>query len=64
MPDRNRKQNTRKLAVSAVMISLSAALSVIKVAQMPLGGSDTLQTMLPHRIRSKKNTNTHQQKSA
>lgn len=47
MPDRNRKQNTRKLAVSAVMISLSAALSVIKVAQMPLGGSVTLLSMLP-----------------
>lgn len=47
MPERSRKPNTRKLAVSAVMISLSAALSMIKVAQMPLGGSVTLLSMLP-----------------
>ena len=36
-----------KIAVSAVMIALSTALSMVKVWQMPLGGSITLLSMLP-----------------
>lgn len=38
---------TKKLTFSAVMIALSAVLSVIKVVQMPLGGSVTLLSMVP-----------------
>lgn len=39
--------NTKKLTVSAVMIALAAALSFVKVWQMPLGGAVTLFSMLP-----------------
>ena len=39
--------NTKKLTLSAVMIALSAVLSLIKVYQLPLGGSITLLSMLP-----------------
>ncbi len=37
----------RKITISAVLIALSTVLSVIKVVQMPLGGSVTLLSMLP-----------------
>ncbi len=47
MSEKNRKLNVKKLAMSAVMISLSAALSMVRVAEMPLGGSVTLLSMLP-----------------
>lgn len=36
-----------KLALSALFIALSTVLSLIKVIQMPLGGSVTLLSMLP-----------------
>jgi len=39
--------NTKKLTLSAVMIALSAVLSLVKVYQLPLGGSITLFSMLP-----------------
>ena len=37
----------KKLTLSAVMIALSAVLSMVKVYQLPLGGSITLLSMLP-----------------
>ena len=43
----NQKSNTKRLVVSAIMIGLAAALSMIKVWKMPLGGSITLLSMLP-----------------
>ena len=33
--------------MSAVMVALSAALSMVKIFEMPLGGSVTLLSMLP-----------------
>ena len=39
--------NLKKLTLSAVMIALSAVLSMVKVYQLPLGGSITLLSMLP-----------------
>ena len=41
------KINVQKLCVSAIMIALATVLSMIKVFQMPLGGSITLLSMLP-----------------
>ena len=38
---------TKKLTLSAIMIALSAVLSLVKVYQLPLGGSITLFSMLP-----------------
>ena len=38
---------TKKLTLSAVMIALSAVLSMVKVYELPLGGSITLLSMLP-----------------
>ena len=38
---------TRKLTLSAVMIAMSAVLSMVKVYDLPLGGSITLLSMLP-----------------
>ncbi len=43
----NMKIETKKLTLSAVMIALSAVLSLVRVYQMPLGGSITLLSMLP-----------------
>ena len=37
----------KKITLSAVMIALSAVLSMVKVYQLPLGGSITLLSMLP-----------------
>ena len=37
----------RKLTISAVLVALSTALSLVKVFEMPLGGSITLFSMLP-----------------
>jgi len=37
----------KKLTLSAIMIALSAVLSMVKVYQLPLGGSITLLSMLP-----------------
>lgn len=36
------KIETKKLTLSAVMIALSAVLSLVKVYELPLGGSITL----------------------
>ena len=43
----NKKVNVKKLTMSAVLIALSAALSMVKIFEMPLGGSVTLLSMLP-----------------
>ncbi len=42
-----KKSNIKKLAVTAMLIALSAVLSLIKIWQMPLGGSITLLSMVP-----------------
>lgn len=39
--------NLRKLTVSAILVALSTVLSLVKVFEMPLGGSITLFSMLP-----------------
>lgn len=41
------KLNVKKLTMSAILIALSAALSLVKIFEMPLGGSVTLLSMLP-----------------
>ena len=42
-----KNSNTYKLAVCAIMVALGAVLSLVKVVQMPFGGSVTLLSMLP-----------------
>lgn len=42
-----KKENIQRLCVTAVLVALSTALSLVKVWQMPLGGSVTLLSMLP-----------------
>lgn len=42
-----KKVNVKKLTMSAVLTALSAALSMVKIFEMPLGGSVTLLSMLP-----------------
>ena len=44
---KNKNVNVKKLTMSAVMVALSAALSLVKIFEMPLGGSVTLLSMLP-----------------
>ncbi len=39
--------NVKRLVLTAVLIALASALSLIKIWQMPLGGSITLLSMLP-----------------
>lgn len=41
------KNSLKKLSVSAVLVALSTVLSLVKVWQMPLGGSITLLSMVP-----------------
>ncbi len=41
------KIDTKKLTVSAIMIALATVLSLVKIWEMPLGGSITLLSMLP-----------------
>ncbi len=41
------KFDTKKLTISAIMIALATVLSLVKVWEMPLGGSITLLSMLP-----------------
>lgn len=41
------KANTRKIAVSAILIALGAVLSLIKIWTNPWGGSVTLLSMVP-----------------
>ena len=44
---KTKKIETRRLTISAVMIALSAALSMVRVFEAPFGGSITLLSMLP-----------------
>ena len=44
---KNKNVNVKKLTMSAVMVALSAALSLVKIFEMPLGGSVTLLSMVP-----------------
>lgn len=41
------KTNTKRMVLTALLISLATVLSIIKVIKMPLGGSVTLLSMLP-----------------
>lgn len=43
----NKKTNVKRLVLTAVLIGLGTALSLVKVYQLPLGGSITLLSMLP-----------------
>lgn len=43
----NSKTNIKRLVLTAVLIALGTALSLIRIWQMPLGGSITLLSMLP-----------------
>lgn len=43
----HKKTDVKKLTISAVMTALSMALSMVKIIEMPLGGSVTLLGMLP-----------------
>lgn len=43
----SQKNNVRRLTVTAVLLALSTVLSLVKVWQMPLGGSVTLLSMVP-----------------
>lgn len=45
--DTTQKQKTRILTECSIMIALSTVLSIIKVFEMPYGGSITLASMLP-----------------
>lgn len=47
MEARKQSSFTKKLCVTAVLIALGSVLSLIKVYEMPLGGSVTLFSMLP-----------------
>ncbi len=42
-----KKTNIKRLALTAVLIGMATVLSLIKVYQLPLGGSITLLSMLP-----------------
>jgi len=41
------KENTQRLTLTAIMLALASVLSLIKVYELPLGGSVTLLSMLP-----------------
>lgn len=41
------RTNTRRMVLTALLISLATVLSMVKVLKMPLGGSVTLLSMLP-----------------
>lgn len=43
----NTSTNVKRLVLTAVLIGLGTALSLVKILQMPLGGSVTLLSMLP-----------------
>lgn len=47
MTQTNTSRRTTKLVTAAIMIALATVLSMIKVIQMPMGGSITLLSMLP-----------------
>lgn len=42
-----KKNNTKRLVLTAIMIALATVFSMIKIYQLPLGGSITLLSMLP-----------------
>lgn len=44
---KTQKTNTKRMVLTALLISLATVLSIIKVIKMPLGGSVTLLSMLP-----------------
>lgn len=44
---KNKSEKVKRLVFSAIMISLATVLSMIKVFQLPLGGSITFLSMLP-----------------
>ena len=46
-PKNHKKQNVRILTESAIMIALSTVLSILKIAEMPYGGSVTVASALP-----------------
>lgn len=41
------QNDVKKMVVSAIMVALGAVLSLIKIVEMPFGGSVTLLSMLP-----------------
>lgn len=41
------KNKTRRLIETAVMLALATVLSVLKIAELPYGGSVTFASMLP-----------------
>lgn len=41
------KKNTHRMVVTAILLALGGVLSLIKVYQLPMGGSITLLSMLP-----------------
>ena len=47
MSQMERKTNIKRLVLTAIMIALATVLGMVKVIQMPLGGSVTLLSMLP-----------------
>lgn len=47
MQNEKKKSQVRRLTISAVMIALASVLSLIKVYELPLGGSITLMSMVP-----------------
>jgi thiamine transporter len=42
-----KSENIKRLVITAMLIALAAVLSLVKIWQMPLGGSVTLLSMLP-----------------
>jgi thiamine transporter len=42
-----KSENIKRLVTTAMLIALAAALSLVKIIQLPLGGSVTLLSMLP-----------------
>ena len=47
----NSNTNIKRMVLTAVLIGLGTALSLVKIWQMPLGGSITLLSMLPIALR-------------
>lgn len=41
------KEKTQRLALTGIMLALASVLSLVKIYQLPLGGSVTLLSMLP-----------------
>ncbi len=47
MSNTTKKVNVQRLCVTAVMLALATALSMVKIIELPYGGSVTLASMLP-----------------